>query len=262
VFLQLESGTIAVDAFLEKSDGYGVSPFTYEVVETSSAGSVITQVGVTNEFTITGLGSVAGITQHQFRATITDGNGTKSSRNFTISIEKVTVSAVPVVTGPSTIEAFTGQFVNAQIVATNGPITSWGAAVLPSGLSVNASTGKITGSVAVAGTYNISLVATNSFGVSAAFPCSVIITDQSTSAPALTSSIVYVADPITGAVAYQITYSGTAPVTVSVTNLPAGWYFNSSNNTVYGTSAGTESFTVNLSNAYGNQSTTIYNSLL
>lgn len=50
-----------------------------------------------------------------------------------------------------------------QITATNAP-TSYGATGLPAGLAVNTVTGEIKGSVALAGTYNIVITATNAGG--------------------------------------------------------------------------------------------------
>ena len=51
-----------------------------------------------------------------------------------------------------------------QITASNGPIISYSATGLPAGLSVNTSTGLISGTPTTAGTYSVTISATNSSG--------------------------------------------------------------------------------------------------
>ena len=247
-----ESGTIDVNAKIKQFVGYGTAPFTYGVASVNTDGT-ITQVTDTNEFNITTMGGLELGQTHNFVATVTDANGIVSTRSFTVIVYDKTLVSVPTVTGPSTIDVLSGQDVNAQIVATNEPIISYAAISLPSSLSLNTTTGVISGTDVddPAGVYNVTLTATNSVGVSAGFNLAITITDPVTSAPNLTSSTVYDIHPITGAVAYEITYTGTAPITVAVTSLPSGWYYHSGLETVYGTSDGSQTFRVELSNLYG-----------
>jgi hypothetical protein len=76
-------------------------------------------------------------------------------------------TAPPVITSPLTTAAFVNLPFQYSIRATNSP-TSYGATGLPTGLTVNTTTGVISGSVATAGTYPITISATNIIGPSTA----------------------------------------------------------------------------------------------
>ena len=69
----------------------------------------------------------------------------------------------PVITSLLTASAVVGQQFSYQITANNSP-SSFAASGLPSGLSVNASSGLISGVPAAAGTFNVNISAANSFG--------------------------------------------------------------------------------------------------
>lgn len=69
----------------------------------------------------------------------------------------------PVITSSLSIAVAESEEVTYAITATNNP-TSFGATGLPDGLSINTGTGVITGSVATAGEYSITLFATNDAG--------------------------------------------------------------------------------------------------
>jgi hypothetical protein len=87
-----------------------------------------------------------------------------NNTNVTIaSIMDGTIVPPPVINSPSTASAFVDQFFQYLITATNGP-TSFGAAGLPSGLSIDTHTGLITGAVGQPGVYTIDLSATNEGG--------------------------------------------------------------------------------------------------
>ncbi len=73
----------------------------------------------------------------------------------------------PAITSPLAATAFTGSAFTYQISANRSP-TSYNAAGLPSGLSVNTATGIISGSVAVAGVYPVTISATNIIGTTSA----------------------------------------------------------------------------------------------
>ena len=85
--------------------------------------------------------------------------------NGTTNVNGVlTVTAPPVITSSLTASGSVGSAFTYDIVATNSP-TSYNATGLPAGLSINTTTGQITGSVAIAGTYNVTISATNAYGV-------------------------------------------------------------------------------------------------
>ena len=86
---------------------------------------------------------------------------TPNPRNSS-SISNPTPSA-PVISSASTASGTVGQAFSYQITASNSP-TSFAAASLPTGLSVNTATGLISGTPTTAGTTNATLSATNATG--------------------------------------------------------------------------------------------------
>ena len=96
--------------------------------------------------------------------TVTDAsNGT-----ITGTLTGITVSPPPpVITSATTYSGTAGVAVSYQITASNTP-TSFGASGLPNGLSVNTATGLISGTTTVAGSYPVTLSATNSVGTGTA----------------------------------------------------------------------------------------------
>ena len=76
--------------------------------------------------------------------------------------------AAPVITTTTSVLDYKQwEYFEYQPYATNTP-TSWACPNLPDGLSINTSTGKISGAATVQGVYNVGLTATNGDGTSAA----------------------------------------------------------------------------------------------
>src|SRR4029434_3627969 len=73
----------------------------------------------------------------------------------------------PVITSPATATGQVGVAFSYQITATNNP-TSYNATGLPAGLSVNTSTGLISGTPTTTGTYSVTISATNAGGTGSA----------------------------------------------------------------------------------------------
>jgi hypothetical protein len=76
-------------------------------------------------------------------------------------------SAPPVITSPGTASGAAGKLFSYQITATNNP-ASYSASPLPSGLSLNAISGQISGTPVAPGTTNVTIGATNPNGTGTA----------------------------------------------------------------------------------------------
>src|ERR1019366_7213751 len=71
--------------------------------------------------------------------------------------------ALPVITSAATTSAMAASSFSYQIVATGAP-TTYGATGLPAGLTLNTATGLVSGAPTAAGTYTVTLSATNVAG--------------------------------------------------------------------------------------------------
>lgn len=141
-----------------------------------------------------------------------------------------------------------------QTLSASGLPTSWAvtAGSLPAGLALNTGTGVITGTPTAAGSYSVTIRATNAHGNGTrVFSGSVA---GSGTAPTITTTSIA---SMTQGSAYSQTLvaSGSTPITWGVTAgaLPAGIGINSSTGTLSGTPTGTGaySFTVTATNAFG-----------
>jgi hypothetical protein len=149
-----------------------------------------------------------------------------------------------------TSAAFFSSPVNAAfsytITATNSP-TSFSATGLPMGLSLDTSTGAITGTPTAAQVATVSITAGNSYG--SCLPRNLILTigDYSAITSATTMTM-----PSGAAFSYTLTASN-SPLTYNLTGLPAGLSFNSTTGAISGaaTTAGVYTLIASANNALG-----------
>ena len=136
------------------------------------------------------------------------------------------------------------------------PIT-WTASGIPSGLSLNASTGIISGTPTRAGTYSITITARNSYG-NDANTYTVTIAAAGVRPTITTSSLPD--GKLNEAYSQTLTATGTSPIAWSVTSgaLPEGLTLNSETGEISGTpsKSGSYSFTITAQNEYGTASRT------
>ena len=155
-------------------------------------------------------------------------------------------SAVPVITSSTSASGTVGSAFSYQIAATNSP-TSYAATSLPAGLSVNTSTGLISGTPTAAGTSSIALSATNSSGTGNA-----TLTLTVTVGPPVITSSTSASGTVGSAFSYQITATN-SPTSYAATSLPAGLSVNTSTGLISGTptAAGTSSVALSATNGSG-----------
>jgi hypothetical protein len=159
----------------------------------------------------------------------------------------------PQITSPSSATATVGTPFSYQITATNGP-TSFDATGLPAGLSINTSSGLISGTPTTAGTSSVNLSATNAGGTGTA---TLTLTINPSATPVITSP-----SSATGTVGASFTYQITAtnnPSRFNATGLPAGLSINTSSGLISGTptASGTSKVALSATNASGTGTSTL-----
>jgi hypothetical protein len=232
-------------------------PFSYQITATqgpTSYGASGLPAGVTVD-TSTGLISgtplVAGTSVVTISASNAIGTGTDT---LTLSTEEdPEPTAPPLITSPITASGVVGVAFSYQITATQEP-TSFSATGLPAGLTIDPTTGVISGTPLVAGSSNVTVGASNGLGTGTQ---SVTFTMQPAStggAPSITS-----ATTASGTVGEAFTYTiqaSNSPTAYSATGLPAGLSVNTGTGVISGTptTAATSTVTLGASNSSGSDS--------
>ena len=138
------------------------SAFSYQITATNtptSYGATGLPAGLSVN---SGNGLISGTPATAATSTVTLGasnSGGTGNATLTLTIKP----AAPVITSATTASGTVGSAFSYQITATNSP-TSYGATGLPAGLSVNSTSGLISGTPTAAGTSTVTLSATNSGG--------------------------------------------------------------------------------------------------
>jgi PKD repeat protein len=153
----------------------------------------------------TSTGAITGTPQDSGSATITltaTGPGGTDTEEATISV----LLGVPLFSYPSPNDLQTIEQVSISPIitdATNRPITSWSVDGLPTGLTINSSTGEITGSPTSAGTFSATVTATGSGGITSQPIAFIVVVGFPIFAGALRATAVYA-----GTTAAQAVYYG------------------------------------------------------
>jgi len=161
---------------------------------------------------------------------------------------------LPAITSPASVTATVGKPFSYQITAANNP-TSFDAALLPSGLAVNTTTGSITGFPGTAGSFLVTLVATNATG-SGTLNLQLTV-EPPVAVPAISSPLT--ASGFAGAAfTYQITGSN-SPTGFGASGLPKGLSIAPATGLITGkpNTAGTTRVTLKATNPAGTGTATL-----
>src|SRR5207248_2177705 len=227
--------------------------FSYQITATNNPTS-FNATGLPAGLTVntsTGLISGTPTTARTYSVTISATNsGGTASATLTLTVVN---PPPPIITSATTSTGQVGVAFSYQITATNNP-TSYNATGLPAGLTVNTTTGLISGTPTTAGTYTVTISATNSGGTGSA----TLTLTINPAAPVITSPLTATGQ-VGVAFSYQITATN-SPTSYNVTGLlPAGLSVNTSTGLISGTptTAGTYTVTISATNAGGTGSATL-----
>jgi hypothetical protein len=197
---------------------------------------------------ISGKPTQSGVVSTSLRASNVAGLG----RTSTLAIAVVPAVTTPSITSAPSATGRVGTTFSFTLQASPGPILSFDATGLPSGLNLNTATGLISGMPAAAGLYTLSMSASNATGSSAAQGFSLTI-ESAQSAPVIVSSR-YATGRAGETFRYQIeatnmpaTRPCQAPNSLDASDLPSGLGVNPSTGLIEGVVREAGAYTVGLS---------------
>lgn len=233
----LAESAVAGQAFSYTLTALGTAPVTFSASSVPAWASFDAMTGV-----LSGTPTAEGSSSVGFTATNAAGSDSETL--------VITVRTVPSITSALTATATVGVGFSYTVTSSGTAPVTLSASGLPGWASFNASTGVISGTPTSDGTLTISLGAVNAAGSDSE---SLVITVRAV--PAITSPLT--ADAVVGqSFSYTLTASGTAPLTLSASSLPAWASFNASSGVLSGTPTdeGPVSIALGASNAAGSDS--------
>ena len=249
----LPGGTQGVNYSQTVSASGGTAPYSFAVSSGALPNGLSLNAG---SGVISGTPSAAGAFNFTIRAT--DVNFNTGSQAYTVNI-----APVPLTVNPPALPNGTLGLAYNQTITTSGGVAPFTYAVLsgalPTGLSLNAGSGAITGTPTAAGNYNFTIQSTDSTPNTGTRNYSVTIGTNS-----LTVNPASLPNGSQG-IAYSQTVSasgGTGPYTFAVTSgaLPTGLSLNAASGAITGTPSGSgvSNFTIQATDTVGNIGTRAY----
>jgi hypothetical protein len=228
------------------------TPFTYTITASGSPGS-FNATGLPpglalSNAVISGTPVTIGTCNIQLSAANASGTG---NGNLALTVKP----PLPVITSPAHADGLVNVAFTYTIQAAN-VATSFGAAGLPVGLTLDPAKGTITGTPTNAGVYNVTIGATNITGQTTG-TLTIVIYSGAIPAPVITSAL-----SATGTVGVRFGYAITAtnnPTGFFAIGLPPGLSFDQANGAITGTpvATGTHTITLRATNRGGTGSTNL-----